>query len=763
MPLLAFTTIPSTPEADPPAGIPPLGWKTPLAALVSYLGALTVATYPYITSFLTNVPGLGDPLIHLSLMRWYRTCLLSGRVPFRCPDVHAPAGMPLGLDSPLHLESLFYLPLSLLTSNDALCYNIIWAFGFLGAGMATFLLAWRVLRHRACAWLAGLLAMLGTPMMLHAHGHFELIQVGGFPLFLLAWIRLVDRPGWGRLLAAAGLYLVVVMGAAYFAILTTFPAAWYVGWRATRYGWRGAWPWLRARVGWLLAFGAATAPGLLVLFSSQFWAAAHGVRVSRDAAEFDRYGTPLWSYVTPTGLHRLGRHLPLDVFAISGHAGCVIECGSYLGIVALALIIYAALNRVRFVRSGFWWSVFVLLVVLSLGSRGWIGTKRVDLPVAWFRSWFVPFHLIRVPARFNLLACICAAVLAAAGLRHLLGRIRSASARAALCAGLAGVAVIDLSMTPFGSSPIPPVPEPYLSIRRHAPDACLLEIPQFPSSGSQLGAIAAYWQAFHGVRTTAGYSCNKNLEYELLIYEPSPFHLFRMLDTNYLKNPDATAIDLQREIAYDDYVWLYLHAHHFDYVILHQTAESLGPFEVPLGSVKTRLAPALVSDDGNHAIYAADRLRPPTRPVLLCTEGWLQRRAYLGRQTCALSRTARMAVYQPDPDLPLTLTLETMALGTPRTARLLDGDRELARWWIEPGPRAWHTYTSPPLALSRGLHTLTLACDGEQRPRNKHEAADPDDLSPFSLRVATVGLAPARLERTAIRPEVTRRRTTETK
>ena len=69
MPLLAFTTtIPSTPEADPPAGIPPLGWKTPLAALVSYLGALTVATYPYITSFLTDVPGLGDPLIHQPLI-----------------------------------------------------------------------------------------------------------------------------------------------------------------------------------------------------------------------------------------------------------------------------------------------------------------------------------------------------------------------------------------------------------------------------------------------------------------------------------------------------------------------------------------------------------------------------------------------------------------------------------------------------------------------------------------------------------------------
>ncbi len=39
----------------------------------------------------------------------------------------------------------------------------------------------------------GLLAMLSGPMMIHAHGHLELIYVGSFPLFLAAWIRFVDR------------------------------------------------------------------------------------------------------------------------------------------------------------------------------------------------------------------------------------------------------------------------------------------------------------------------------------------------------------------------------------------------------------------------------------------------------------------------------------------------------------------------------------------------------------------------------------------
>jgi hypothetical protein len=41
--------------------------------------------------------------------------------------------------------------------------------------------------------------MLGTPMMIHSFVHQVLIQLGGFPLFLIAWIRFVDRPAQGRL------------------------------------------------------------------------------------------------------------------------------------------------------------------------------------------------------------------------------------------------------------------------------------------------------------------------------------------------------------------------------------------------------------------------------------------------------------------------------------------------------------------------------------------------------------------------------------
>ncbi len=72
------------------------------------------------------------------------------------------------------------------------------------------------------------------------------------------------------------------------------------------------------------------------------------------------------------------------------------------------------------------------MVVLSWGSAiHWSG-RRISLPAGWIYGVFPPFHLIRVPARFNLFAAVCAAVPASAALADLLGRIGRSSSRVAV-------------------------------------------------------------------------------------------------------------------------------------------------------------------------------------------------------------------------------------------------------------------------------------------------------------------------------------------
>src|SRR5262249_55588964 len=305
-------------------------------------------------------PSLGDPLQNLWIMHWFKSCLLEGRWPLVSPDVHYPVGSPLGYYSPMPLVTGLYLALSAAIPNDVLCYNLIWAVGLLGTGLGTFWLAWHVLGDRACAGFAGLSAMLSGPMMMHARCHLELIHLGAVPAFLGTWIAVVDRPNRPRLWTAAAMFVLVAASAAYFVVLIAFPAALYVVWAWVRAGRGQRATWLRARAPGLTGFMALVVPALLLLFSSQFWAMAHGLEVSRPGWMLNRLSVPWWSYLVPTHLHGLGWGL-----APIKHS---VERGSYLGAVTLVLLVYAAVARVRFPRAGYGWAARVMLAGASLGS-----------------------------------------------------------------------------------------------------------------------------------------------------------------------------------------------------------------------------------------------------------------------------------------------------------------------------------------------------------------------------------------------------------
>ncbi|MBX6312843.1 MAG: hypothetical protein IRY99_08005, partial [Isosphaeraceae bacterium] len=718
----------------------PLTWRTLAAIVAFYAACLGVATYPVVTTFRSRLPAIYDPLEHLWIMRWNKACLLEGRLPFLCPEIHHPTGAPLGYFPPMHLESLLYIPLSFVIPNDVLCYNLIWLFGFLMMGLGTFLLCWQVLRHRPAAVVGGLLAMLSTPMMLHGHGHLETMQAGGFPLFLVAWMRLIERPNRGRLGMALALYLFLVMCAPYFVVLSVIPAAWFLLWRIWRAGRPGWRPWLRARLGWLVAFGALALPCLALLFANQLWAVRHGCSLTRPSWEFARFGAPWWAYLTPTALHRLGKLFAYDLYDRAGHGLCVVECGSYLGIVTTGLLLYAAIVRVRFPRATFWWSLLAILIVFSLGSFVQVGAHRVRLPAYWGYQVFFPFRLIRVPARFNLFASVCAALIAAAGLKHLLARDWLRPIRGAFVAALVVLSLADLGMVPFGQGvTIPEMPGCYAFIKARNPRASVIEIPLFPSGPSPINSIGGYWQSLHRTRSTVGYSGHPNLAWDCRVFHPSPFNVLRLQDPGYLKDPGSVAIDLLPRVAFEDYVWLYLTANQFDYVILHQGPALRPEFPVHIDQIKQQLEPAKVYEDAATVVYDRRLLKPPAHPVILPDDGWRQRAPWRGRLTCALGQTGGLTVYNPDPSTELVLTLEATAFRKHRTVRLRSGNTELARWRISPGDL--RTFRSPPFRLPAGLHALTLESDGQARVRH-HRDAPAGDKRPFSLRVAHIDLQP---------------------
>jgi hypothetical protein len=733
----------------PPGGDdePPLwpGARAMATAAVVYLLAIAAATWPFALRFGRGLPASWvDPYQHLWVMRWYRTCLLEGRWPVFCPEIHQPVGAPLGLFSPLHLPSLLFVPLSLVIDNDLLLYDLVWLASLLATGLGVNLLAGWAVRDRVGALVAGLVAMLAAPVLVQAHSAVELIQLGGMALFLRGWLRFVDAPSRRGLLVAVGLYGLVALGAAYFAVYIAFPSALYVVYAAVAAWRRGDRRWLVARAWPLAAFAAMAALVAGLVFAPQLWAQAQGFPMARMRSQFAQFRAPGYAYLVPTPHHLLGRFWPASLTGEGDPFGPI--GWSYLGVVTLALAAVAAIARVRFPRAGFWWLALGLVVVLSAGDSWTVAGRAVPLPAGWLRDHTPLFAPIRVPARFNLLAAALAAVPAAAGLSWIGRRDffrRRPAARAVLVGALVVLATADGAMVPFEEEPRPPVPGAYAFLQRRDPRASWVEVPQVNTEGANgLAAATLYWQSLHRGRTTAGYSGQGNLKADSLLVSPSPFAEVHLRNPSYLVDRDAYTYDLTPGVRFADQAWLYLHAHGLRYVVVHQGAGVAAGAVHHLAGLKAALATARVYEDAISAVYDASRLAPPSRPTALCTSGWGPHRNALGRDTRSVGRAAAVAVYTPNPAAPVRLELDLAAFRRPRRVRLLAPDgAELARWSVV--PRDFRTCVTPALRLPAGLVTLRLESDGEERPRGDGESAREGDASPYSLIGARVQVLPA--------------------
>ena len=274
-------------------------------------------------------------------------------------------------------------------------------------------------------------------------------------------------------------------------------------------------------------------------------------------------------------------------------------------------------------------------------------------------------------------------MLAASGLRHLLER-RWPRGRGGLLAGaLAVVALADLATVPFPTYRVPPVPACYGWIRERDPDAVILDAPHYNDCWTT-PSLCTYWQSIHRLRTSAGYTANANRRQDDLLTFNSPFHAPRLADPAYLADPEAETFDLVKNIAFDDYTWLYLTRFGFDYVVLHRRPGRYTEAPVRLERIQERLDEAKVFGDADAIVYARDRLRPPSRPVLICTEGWGHRAQFLPGRPRAASRCARLTLYNPTPEKGMRLTVEATPVGGVRTVRLRSEGEDLARWEVRP-------------------------------------------------------------------------------
>ncbi len=737
------------------------GWRTLLAAAVLYLGTLGAIGVRVFARFTSVLPAtLADPLQHLWILRWYESCLKEGRSPFLAPDVMFPVGAPLGLFSPLHLQALVFnlvgwaVPGSLL-GTDFARYNLLWVLGFLLTAAGGFYLSWRLLRDRTAAVFGGLLCLLATPVTIHAFAHLELIYVGVFGFFLIGWTEFVERPRGRSLAVAVGTYLLLSASAAYFAVMGTIPAALFVLWSGGRALRTGFSTWFRARAGWLLSFAGVAAVALAILFSSQLWARGHGFKEQRGRDEFARYWAPLWGYVMPSPYQRAEPLLPWHPYREAGFGQSLIERSSYLGVVPLLLIGYAAIRRTRFAHAGYYWAAFGLSVVLSLGAFREFHHQSVSLPADWLWRIFPPIRDLRVPARFNLFAVVLASLLAASGLKRLLARIEQPRLRQLTVGTMFALTILDLAPPAYPGVKPPPMPDLYRRIVARDPQATFHEAPFFGTRGFLLPSATAYWQLDHGGKTTGGYSgmINNALEYQ--VGYPSPFFA-RNLAAGRSVDPAHQFFDVVRADAHD-YLWAFLHHNGLRYAVVFQEPSYFSDLRGSVSPLLPLLAPAEIDRDPEAIAYAADRLPPPRGAVLVPVSGLRLREVWRERWAARVEKSAAFALYNPTPERPIVLRLGATSLAVSRSARVTltapaaapgsppwqGSEQTLIR--LRANPVFYNWFESKAFLAPAGWSEVRIDSAGES-PQDRGLARWGADRLPFSLWLAAIEVVPAQPE-----------------
>lgn len=727
------------------------GWRTLLAAAALYLGTLGTIGFRVFARFGSALPAtLPDPVQHLWILRWYESCLRAGRLPFLAPDVMFPVGAPLGLFSPLHLQAVVWTLVGWALPTDIARYNLIWALGFLVTAAGGFYLSWRLLRDRVAAVFGGLLCLLATPVTLHAFAHLELIYVGVLGFFLLGWTEFVDRPRGRSLLVAFGTYVLVSASAAYFAVMATLPAALFVIWSGVRSVRTGLWTWIRARGLWLLAFVGLAAVALAILFSSQLWAKSHGSQGQRGRIEFARYWAPLWGYFMPTPEQRAEPLLPWHPYRNAEFGQTGTERSSYLGIVPLLLIGYAAARRVRFAHAGFYWAAFAMAVVLSLGAFRPFQGEPVSLPADWLWRIFPPMRDLRVPARFNLFAVVLASLLAASGLSLLLRKIERPRVRQALVAGLFGLTILDLAPPAYPGVVPPPMPDLYRRIVARDRQATFHEAPFFGTRGLYLPSATAYWQLQHHGRTSGGYSGMIHAALEEKVGFPSPFFARNLSFDTYLADPAHQFFDVVRADAHD-YVWAFLHYNGFRYAVVYADPAYFSDLRGSVEPLFPLLAPAEIDRDPAAIAYAADRLTPPKRAVLVPAAGLRSRQPWRGRWSARMGRQATFALYNPTPDVPIVFRLGATSFITSHSARATllpseargvgggpvaeapSGGEVLIR--LRANPVFYRWFSSEPFLAPAGWSEIRIDA-ADETPQDPNRSQWGTDRLPISLLIA---------------------------
>jgi hypothetical protein len=434
-----FTGVPSKrPKSWIASGFPPIGAHShgnrqhlagSGAALLVFSAVTILMTWPY-AAHAASATAVGfDPLLQIWLSEWIQHALAANPSQLYAANMFFPFSQTLAYTDANIPGALAALPIRVLTGDPILTNSILELASFVLAGYGTFLLARYLTGNQAIGVVAGLAYAFLPYRMIHLW-HLNWLEGALFPWFILALLRLLDRPVASRALVAGLAAAVVTLISFYFApqlALVSVVVA------ASVWASRRTWP----DISFWRASALAVFVALVIAlpFLLPYLQVNQQQRLERSLTDAEQYKALPASYFqlapwdTPNALQdvlgiRAAPNLSLTEVGQARHADghhqseIVTEDALYPGLLVLVFAAVAA------VRGRPRWLVVALLLIavvaglLSLGPS-W-GPHHGDnpyLPYAWLFDHVLAFRAMRVPSRLGGLVDLMLVLLAALGMQ----------------------------------------------------------------------------------------------------------------------------------------------------------------------------------------------------------------------------------------------------------------------------------------------------------------------------------------------------------
>jgi hypothetical protein len=481
--------------------------KTTGAVLLLFVVLSLVLTYPIPFHLANAVEDRQDALLNVWITAWDGHQLLTDPLNLFDANIFYPYPRTLAYSELLLGNGLLALPITAITGNPVLGYNVALLLSFVLSGFGIYLLVLSLTRSPGAGLVAGVVFAYSAYRMTNL-AQAQLLITQWMPFALLPLCQLMHHPRPRHAGILVLFFCLQALSSFYYAILLALVVGGFVVWTlALR-------PAPRSPKTLLYLLLAAVCCALVILpFALPYFQVQRDLGFERTLADSEPFSASLRQYLmVPPGSVLHGRWLPSDDTPIVG--GYPVDA-LFPGLVTLAL---AAWGLIRGQSRARWFFLLLLLVAfcLSLGPRLYLAPGQpaaldARLPYAWLYALVPGFKALRAPARFDALVMLSLAVLAGYGVAALEGVLsgrRPWLGRVGIPVLLAGLVVLESLVWPAASAEPVPVGDDVPPLYRwlaDQPPGPILELPMAFTAGAPKLEYQ-YLSTYHWRSTPDGYS-----------------------------------------------------------------------------------------------------------------------------------------------------------------------------------------------------------------------------------------------------------------